>query len=471
MLRLQLALIVAASACSVPERHFTTGDGGPPGDGTAGDPAVPGAYRWVRSVSNMYPNGIAEGTAGVEVSGYFSAPVDLGSGTVLPVGSTDMVLASYASADASYQYAFHYGNANGTAYGGAVADLQGIPFVLGVSYGLMIDLGLGPVTGGGGAGADGFIGRYGPATPAWVQRLVGTGEDKILASALSPNASLYAAGFFEGNTTWNGATIMGSGYRDVFLTQLNSFTGTSSLTRHYGGAGRDEASGIAATNTNLFLSGFFDDTISFGGSTLPLTATLTAAMAPSLDCFVAKLDSNGDGVWAKQFGGAGVDRDPRVAIDSAGDVYIGGAFTDTVAFGATTLTAVGAADMFVAKLNGSDGTVVWAVSLGSTTDDSVSSIAVDQAGHVMISGAVTGPIDGGTSAGDFDGILASFEATTGAPRWRHVYSGPGRDTTATATYGIDGDVYAVLSMSALLDFGVPIVGPSNPVGVVLRIAP
>jgi hypothetical protein len=73
-------------------------------------------------------------------------------------------------------------------------------------------------------------------------------------------------------------------------------------------------------------------------------------------------------------------------------------------------------------------------------------------------------------AGDFDGILASFEATAGAPRWRHVYSGPGRDTTATATYGIDGDVYAVLSMSALLDFGVPIVGPPNPVGVVLRIA-
>jgi len=464
---LSIALILVSSACSVREAQFTTGDGG----ATAGDgaTAAPGSYRWVRSLSNMYPAGLAVGNAGVAVSGYFVVPMDLGGGMILPTGSTDMALASYATADAAFQYAIHHGHANGTVYALGTVDAQGIPFVLGVSYGAMIDLGLGVVNGGGGVGADGYIGRYGPSSPGWVQRLVGPGEDKIIVEALTPDASLYAAGFFEDSTTWNGATVNGAGYRDVFLTRLNSFTGQVLLTTHYGAPGRDEASGIAATNTNVYVAGFFDDTLAFGGPTAPLVAT--SATAPSLDCFVTKLDTNGVGIWAKQFGGPGIDRDPRLAIDGDGDVYVGGAFSDAVAFGTTTLTSAGGSDIFVAKLNGRDGSVIWAISLGSTTDDSVSGIAVDKAGHVTIAGSLTGPIDGGTSDGGFDGLVASFDAATGAPRWRHVYSGPGRDTTSTVTYGPDGDLYVVLSMSAVLDFGVPILGPANPLGVVLRLAP
>jgi hypothetical protein len=74
-------------------------------------------------------------------------------------------------------------------------DSIGNPLVYGVSYG-NVDLGKGPVDGGNGADqtrADGYIGRYGPNAPAWVNQIVGPGEDKIVASATAPGGEVFDA--------------------------------------------------------------------------------------------------------------------------------------------------------------------------------------------------------------------------------------------------------------------------------------
>lgn len=387
----------------------------------------PGTVRWVRSLSSIEALGVADGPGGLVVTGAILAPADLGGGTLVPAGVFDQVIAGFNANDGSHVYSVRHGAAGQAQEFGFLhqVDAQGSPLIYGVSYG-DVDLGLGPVKGGGGMGvADGYIGHYGPGSPSWVQRIVGPGEDKIIASALGTGSTVYGAGWFEQTTTFNGTQLTAGG-RDVFLARFNTFTGAVDLMKQYGGAGRDEASSAASSGATLIVAGMFDDTLALGGTAKPITSV------GALDAWVAKLDASGDGVWAVRFGGAGDDRDPKLAIDAAGDIYVAGSFQNQVAFGAVNLISKGLADIFIAKLHGNDGSVVWAVSLGSVNNDGVGDIAVDAAGHVVIVASVGGAIDGGTSLGGVDSVVASFDGATGTSRWRQVYS-TDRDDRASAS--------------------------------------
>jgi len=73
---------------------------------------------------------------------------------------------------------------------------------------------------------------------------------------------------------------------------------------------------------NVYTTGHFGGTVDFdpGAGTTNLTSN------GHEDVFVSKLDSSGDLVWAKSFGGTGRDRGWAVAVDSSGNVYTAGFF-------------------------------------------------------------------------------------------------------------------------------------------------
>jgi hypothetical protein len=92
---------------------------------------------------------------------------------------------------------------------------------------------------------------------------------------------------------------------------------------------------------NTYITGYFQTTAVFG------TTTLTSA--GSLDVFVAKLDANGNFLWATRAGGTNTDYVQGIAVDSGGNYYVTGSFQTTVVFGTTTLTSAGGYDIFVTK--------------------------------------------------------------------------------------------------------------------------
>ncbi|HEX3482836.1 MAG TPA: hypothetical protein VHT91_47835, partial [Kofleriaceae bacterium] len=128
-------------------------------------------------------------------------------------------------------------------------------------------------------------------------------------------------------------------------------------------------------------------------------------------------------------------------------------------------------DIFIAKLHGNDGSVAWAVSLGSTGIDGVGDIAVDAAGHVVLAASLGGAIDGGTSAGGVDATIASFDAANGTAGWRKVFSTKGDDRASAVTFGRNGDIYAIVNLGDAYDFGMPVIGAASYSAVLLRIAP
>lgn len=456
-----LTYLILGGALACGSVKNSTPDGGP------GDASVmqSGDLVWVRSMSAAFGQGVAEGPGGVVFTSSITAPTDFGGGLMTPLGAVDLAIGDFKADDASYIYQVRQNSAGtGSVYGFLQqTDSLGNPLVYGVSYG-DVDLGTGTANGkgGGGPGTDGFIGRYGPKTVAWVNRIVGPGDDKILCTAHAPNGDVYAGGWFEQTTTptWGGP-LTSAGGRDMLVARMNTFTGMVSMTKQYGGPGRDEISSIAGDGTNLILGGFFDDTLKLD-NTQPMTATMTATSPPmpSLDVFVAKLDANMTAVWAVRFGSTGEERGTAVALDKSGDVYVAGQFQNQVAFGTVSLNAMGMHDIFVAKLRGDTGSVVWAVQLGTPGDDGPNRIVVDDGGHPALIGGMNN-----------DAFIASLDPGNGSIRWQKLIATSGTDYGWTMSVGATGDLYAVVNLGGPFDFGKPLIGPPAPASVVMRIVP
>lgn len=119
---------------------------------------------------------------------------------------------------------------------------------------------------------------------------------------------------------------------------------------------------------NLYLTGYFLGTVNFG--TLPVSATNTQ------DMFVAKWSlSTQQFAWVQHTGSAGVTKGLALAV-SGNLVYVAGNFAQTVAFGSTSLTAVGmASNGFVAALTAS-GTFAWANALTDPGNTEAAALAV-----------------------------------------------------------------------------------------------
>ena len=469
--------IALLAACNVPTVHFTQG-AGDAGDGGVPDapPTAPGGYIWLRSMSQVQTQTITAGPSGIVTPGYLTSTAILdGSDRLTSAGESDMVIASFTESDATNLYAVRHGNV-GQEYGLLVtlASADNTPIISGVVYGGSnsaedIDVGEGPVLTGSDGLSDGYIGAYSNGDAEWVQMITGPGDDKFLASARGPGSTMYGAGWFEQTANFNGSTLTSAGGRDVFVARFNTFTGAVDLVKQFGGVGREEVSGGGAASidaTSFTLSGFFDTSVNFGGATQPLTAT-----HGGLDMWVAQFDANGSGIWSVTYGGPGDDRDDSVVMDASGDIYMTGTFTTSITMGTFNLTAVGGTDHFIAKLDGTNGSVIWAIGFGTTGDETSGRIAVDNNGHLAFAGPLAGAFEGGQTAGGNDALLAEFNTKDGTRIWDHVYSTPGDDGGGGVVYGESGDLFASIGLGGPYDFGMPVSGDPDPLCVLMRVAP
>ncbi len=137
------------------------------------------------------------------------------------------------------------------------------------------------------------------------------------------------------------------------------------------GTDYEQANGIAVDSLgNSYIIGSYIDTVKFGSITL-------LAKNHSQDIFVAKLDSLGHYIWAKSFGGTGVDEGFGIAVDNSGNVFCTGGFNGHMFFTPTdSLVSVGGSDMWACKLD-NNGNLLLKVSNGILSNDYGRAIAVN----------------------------------------------------------------------------------------------
>jgi hypothetical protein len=161
---------------------------------------------------------------------------------------------------------------------------------------------------------------------------------------------------------------------------------------------------------NVYVTGYFSDAQAIFGTDTLNNANPTTNKK---DVFIAKFDSNGNFIWVKSFGGILDDYSTSLAIDNAGNIFIGGYFySSSITFDTTILTNQGGADIFYAKLD-INGNVTWAKNAGGTFDDLANDLALDNNNNIFLTGSFTGGTIIGTntlnSIGSKDYFIAKFD--------------------------------------------------------------
>lgn len=111
------------------------------------------------------------------------------------------------------------------------------------------------------------------------------------------------------------------------------------------------------------------------------------------DVFVVYLDGNAGFLWANTIGGPGQESGNAIASDANGNIYAALQFQSTVTVRAQSYTAKGTTDGMLVKY-AANGSVAFAVDLGYTGfGNSVSDVAIDNAGNVDIVGYLNGPVN------------------------------------------------------------------------------
>jgi hypothetical protein len=219
----------------------------------------------------------------------------------------------------------------------------------------------------------------------------------------------------------------------------------------FGGAGNDSVRAVAFdAQGNLFASGTFEGTVDFGGP--PLVS------AGQSDGWVAKLDPQGHHLWSVRIGGTGADAAIALAVDSKGNVVTTGVFADSVAFGATSLTSAGSFDGFVAKLDASDGHVLWAKQANTSARASMQRVAVGKRDEVAVVGIYQGSIDGGMgvmkAVSGWDDFVAKLDSD-GNVLWLKSYGSDGDDRGSGIAVDAEGRVVVAGQVKSQhgIDFG------------------
>jgi len=237
----------------------------------------------------------------------------------------------------------------------------------------------------------------------WAKQAGGTDYDEGMSIAVDANGNSYVTGYFFSNANFGDTNLISSGYDDIFVAKIDS-DGNWLWAKQAGGTSEEWGHGIAVdANGNSYVTGFYQESATFG--------TITLTSSEGNDIFVAKLDSNGNWLWAKQAGGTSYDEGVSIAVDANGNSYVTGVFWGSATFGATTLTGSGNFDVFVAKLD-SNGNWLWAKQTGGTSFDFGYGIAVDANGSSYVTGFFMESATFGTtpltSSGGYDIFVAKL---------------------------------------------------------------
>ena len=149
--------------------------------------------------------------------------------------------------------------------------------------------------------------------------------------------------------------------------------------------------------------------------------------------------------WVRQFGSSENDYAYGIDVDSSGNVYVAGTTVGTL----PSSISSGGQDNFVAKYDKS-GALQWRRQFGTSDDDIIFDIVVDDSGNYYVAGATISEVDYSLSgiSGGIDGFLAKY-SSNGTQLWQSKIPLDNRQVDLMTSLGTFSDQDAGDAISSL----------------------
>jgi hypothetical protein len=296
----------------------------------------------------------------------------------------------------------------------------------------------------------------------WAKNMGGSLNTIGNSIAVDNLGNIYTAGSFDGVADFDPsnlstANLTSAGKEDIFITKFNN-KGEFIWAKQIGSTGADLVHHLKLDGAgNPYITGSFEGTVDFD----PNAAVNTISAIGSADIFVAKLDINGNFVWAKNFGGP--QEDKGIALDIQGtSIVCTGYYRDTINFDNTLTTAKhsskGSADVYIAKFD-LLGNYLWSKAIGGSSDEEGKSVSIDKSGNVLVTGFFNGSVDFDPSSSDYyraadaarDIYILKLDKN-GLFKYVKVVGGKGFDGGQTILTDAVNNIYTVGYFSNNVDF-------------------
>jgi hypothetical protein len=303
---------------------------------------------------------------------------------------------------------------------------------------------------------DGFLVKYGPeGNVRWVRGPVGTDNDWAKSVTTDASGNSYLAGnYYSSTLTFGSILLTNAGNSDVYVAKYDA-EGNILWAKSAGGEAGEEAWGIATDpgGNLLFTGSFGSSSITFGSFTLTHKGM-----------FLVKYDPDGNVLWARSAVDSSYAYPDAVATDASGNSFVTGWFWgDTLSFGTIKLANTDPAyyDVFLVKYD-PEGNVLWAKSAGGTNIDHGTSVAVDAAGNCFVGGYFISPIMTfdtiiltiKDSSFAYTGLFLAKYDPDGNVLWAHGTQGMYNDDVTSVAVDVSGNCYMGGDFScASLTFG------------------
>ncbi len=243
--------------------------------------------------------------------------------------------------------------------------------------------------------------------------------DEGRAVTVDANGYVYVTGAFFGTAYFSATdSLVSTGNFDIFIAKYDNDGNFIWAKQAYSAGGnQDKGTGIVTdADGNVYVTGYWGDDM---GDTLFYDGTAVLNGIGDRDMFVMKIDGDGNFQWAVTGGNIYKEEAKAIDVDEDGNVYVTGHYDDTTGvFGSTTLPYVDDNEVFIIKLDGSNGNYLWAKGLVGNGKDGGNAIeaSVEQGpdnGIVLVAGYFNDDIaydaNTMTSFGDDDILLSAFD--------------------------------------------------------------
>lgn len=269
------------------------------------------------------------------------------------------------------------------------------------------------------------------------------------------NTNIIVGGTLRGDVKFGGispATQSGPRAFVASLTKYGGWNWVTMTTVPLGGAGGAVLGDVAVSSSGtIWVVGSFWTEIEFGS-----TSELSDG---SIDGFVGTMSSSGVWSWGKTMGGtSNYDTMHGIVVDSSGDGYVVGSFSDHTYFGNASHNILKGQDGFITKVNGSNGDYLWVEIVGGNQADNMTAISQDPTGRLFVTGYYQGDIEFGTTTLENTGAASAFIAEIdGQGNWqwanegKTVYGGmiPMDIKSDGSSIYIGGDVVGMIDLDGI----------------------